>query len=194
MDIFINIGSELLQLPVLPASFSLKESQNNEEININTMGTVKLLGKRGLKEIDIESFFPKQNYDFCKCTPLAPYEYCEKFKQALKDNTVCILTITGTNINFTMTIEEFEYGEEDRAGDVSYKISFKEYRTIKTARVSTKTKKKVYKVKKKGETFYSIARKFTGNSANAKQIAKQNKKKVSAKLKKGQKIKINVIS
>ena len=52
----------------------------------------------------------------------------------------------------------------------------------------------MYKVKKKGETFYSIARKFTGNSANAKQIAKQNKKKVSAKLKKGQKIKINVIS
>lgn len=191
---FFKIGSEVVQLPVLPPSFSVKESQNNEEININTIGTVKLLGKRGLKEIEIASFFPKQNYDFCKCTPRAPYEYCEKFKAALEDNTICVLTITGTNIAITGTIEEFEYGEEDRAGDVSYTINFKEYRAIKTARVSKKVTKKVYKVKKKGETFYYIARKFTGNSANAKAIAKANKKKVSAKLKKGQKIVINVTS
>ena len=42
MDMFFKIGSEVVQLPVLPPSFSIKESQNNEEININTIGTMKL--------------------------------------------------------------------------------------------------------------------------------------------------------
>lgn len=174
---FFKIGSEVVQLPVLPPSFSVKESQNNEEININTIGTVKLLGKRGLKEIEIASFFPKQNYDFCKCTPRAPYEYCEKFKAALEDNTICVLTITGTNIAITGTIEEFEYGEEDRAGDVSYTINFKEYRAIKTARVSKKVTKKVYKVKKKARRFIILPENLPGTVQMQRRLQKQTRKR-----------------
>lgn len=191
MDIFIKTNRKTIQLPVLPSSFFIKEAVNNTEVNINSIGTVNLLGKRGLKSIQFSSFFPAQQYNFLKCAAAAPYTYCAELIKAMEENDICVLTITGTNISLTSTIESFEYGEEDRCGDVSYTISFKEYRSVSTARVQKKVVKKTYKVKK-GDTWYSIARKFTGLSANAAKIAKLNGKKITQKPKAKKKVKINV--
>lgn len=191
MDIYLNFGSRI-QLPVLPSSFKIKGEMLNTEVNVNSLGAVNLLGKRGLKELEFSSFFPAQVYNFCKCTPIAPYDYCKKVETAMKNNTIGVVTITGTNINLTCTIGSFEYGEEDRSGDVAFTIVFKEYRTITTSRVSKKTKKTTYKVKK-GDTFYKISRTLFGNSAYASKIAKANKKKVSYKFKNAKKIKIPAV-
>lgn len=191
MDIYLNFGS-VIQLPVLPSSFSIKGEMINTEVNINRIGSINLLGKRGLKAIEFSSFFPAQSYGFCRCTPLAPYSYCKKVQSAMQSNTIGVVTITGTNINLTCTIESFEYGEEDGSGDVAFTISFKEYREIKASRVAKKTKKRTYKAKK-GDTFYKISRTLFGNSAYASKIAKANKKKVSYKFKKPKKIKIPAV-
>lgn len=191
MDIYLNFGSRI-QLPVLPSSFNIKGEMLNTEVNVNSLGAVNLLGKRGLKELEFSSFFPAQAYNFCKCTPIAPYDYCKKVETAMENNTIGVVTITGTNINLTCTIENFEYGEEDGSGDVAFTIAFKEYRAVTASRVSKKTKKTTYKAKK-GDTFYKISRTLFGNSAYASKIAKANKKKVSYKFKKAKKIKIPAV-
>ena len=191
MDIYLNFGGRI-QLPVLPSSFSIKGEMINTEVNINSIGAVNLLGKRGLKGLEFSSFFPGQAYNFCKCTPMAPYDYCKKVETAMESNTIGVVTVTGTNINLTCTIENFEYGAEDRSGDVAFTISFKEYRIVTASRVAKKTKKRTYKAKK-GDTFYKISRTLFGNSVYAAKIAKANKKKVSYKFKKAKKIKIPAV-
>ena len=192
MDIFIKTEKQTIQLPVLPSSFAIKGEMINTEVNVNSVGAVNLLGKRGLESIQIQSFFPAQQYGFLKCAAKKPYQYCTELRRARNDNDICVLTITGTNISLKVTIESCEYGEEDGVGDVAYTISFKEYRTVKTARVQKKTVKKTYKWKK-GDTWYSVARRFTGLSANAAKLAKANGcKKVTKHPKVGKKVKINV--
>lgn len=191
MDIFIKTSERDIQLPVLPSAFQLSGAMNNTEVNINSEGTINLLGKRGLVTVPISSFFPAQQYNFCRCVADAPYTYVNELERAMRENDICVLTITGTGISLNVTIESFEYGEEDGSGDVVYTLSLKEYRTVSTARVNKKAKKTTYKVKK-GDTWYSIARKKTGLSANAQKIAKDNKSKVTKKPKVGKKVKINV--
>lgn len=198
MDIFLKFSddgmAEGMKFPILPSSFRIKGGMNNTEVNVNSVGTINLLGKRGLFEIEFESFFPKQNYSFCKCAPLAPYSYCGALQERMHKNDIGVLTITGTNISLKCTIQSFEYGEEDNSGDVYYSIAFKEYREISASRVSKKTTKTTYKTKK-GDTFYTISRKFYGNSVYAKDIQKANankkgkcKYKLSYKFKKKVKI------
>ena len=191
MDIFIKTSARTIQLPVLPSSFRLNGAMNNTEVNVNSTGSVNLLGKRGLVSVPILSFFPSQQYNFCRCVADSPYSYVAEFERAMRENDICVLTITGTGVSLNVTIESFEYGEEDGSGDVSYTLSLKEYRTVSTARVKKKAKKKTYKVKK-GDTWYSISRKMTGLSANAAKIAKKNKSKVTKKPKVGKKVKVDV--
>lgn len=193
MDIFIKTSKRTIQLPVLPSSFLVSGGMNNTEVNINSIGSVNLLGKRGLVSVPIASFFPAQQYSFCRCVADSPYSYCEELERAKNENDICVLNVTGTTISLHVTIESFEYGEEDGSGDVFYTLNLKEYRTISTARVKKKTKTKKYKVKK-GDTWYSIARKVTGLSANAQKIAKKNKSKVTKKPKVGKKVKVDVTS
>lgn len=191
MNIYLNFGKKTM-LPVLPASFEKQESMNNTEININSLGTVNLLGKRGLKKLEIQSFFPKRNYSFCKCAPERPETYVKRFERAMEKNKVGVCTVTGMGISFRCSIESFNYGAEDGTGDVNYTISLVEYRNVKSERITTKTKPKTYRAKK-GDNFYSISRKVFGNSAYAAKIAKANKKKTSYKFKKAKKIKIPAV-
>ena len=55
--------------------------------------------------------------------PVLPPGY--KVTSAENDQTV---DVTGTPINFRCRIIEFDYGEEDGTGDISYTLTFKEYR------------------------------------------------------------------
>lgn len=187
MEIYITNGNDVIQLPVLPESLSIETSHNIVEVNIQSKGDVELVGKRKVDSVSISSFFPNQACSFERTSHKAPYDLCEKIKTWQYDGDILSLQITGTKFNKSVVIEAFSYGEQDRTGDVFYTIGFKEYRTLSTARVAKKKKKITYTCKK-GDTFYSIARKFTGNSSNATKIAKQNKMKVSAKLKKGKKL------
>ena len=187
MELWLKGDDYAMQFPVLPSSFEMATTQINTVVNINEIGEINLLGKRGLKSISLSSFFPNQHYNFCKVKPLLPYSYCNRIEGWKDNNNILRLIITDTNINIPCTIEGFTYGEADNMRDVSFKIDLKEYRVVSTARVTKVYKTTTYKVKK-GDTIYSIARKITGNSANAAEIAKQNKLKLSKKLKKGKKL------
>lgn len=213
MQIWLKKNGIGFRLPVLPSSFEVTSPQLNETVTLVTGGERTLIGKKGLRTITLQSFFPAQNYEFCQFkVTKKPYEYIKKLESW--KGSILILTITGTNINFPCTIENLTYGENDGTKDVNYSIELKEYIPLKTIkkekqieneftgklsvftgdRETKEVKTKTYIVKE-GDLLTSIAKKETGNSSNWKAIYNQNKEIIGSKpsdLKAGQKLVIKI--
>ena len=159
-------------LPINPESFQLVGAMNNTTINIHNLGEINLKGKRTLKSISFESFFPANQYYFSQDTFHDPYYYVENINKLMEQNETIHLVITETNINGFFTIDSFGYGNNDGSKDVYYTISLKEYREAKSKRVSKK-KANSYKWKK-NDTWQSVTKKQLGSSKNWKKVKKKN--------------------
>lgn len=120
-------NSEKIQFPVPPGEFKATVRQNNQTVNISNIGDVNMIGNDGLKEISFSSFFPAQEYSFCVCVPDSPYNYVETIEKWRKSRLPCRITIADTSINHPVTIESFEFGEEDGTNDVVFTLELKEY-------------------------------------------------------------------
>lgn len=194
MQIWLKGGSDRVRIPVLPAEYTVTSEQANTTVTVCNLGEVNLLGKQKLRSISFSSFFP-QYYDEGYCDyrsdkPQKMVERIEKMKRAGKVK----LTITGAGINMYVTIESFEWGENDGTGDISYTLTMKEYRIVNipssvltkespaapvTADTATRetpaveTATQSYTVKS-GDTLSGIARKLTG-STSWQAIYEQNK-------------------
>lgn len=214
MQIWLKKNGSGFRLPVLPPSIEVTSPQLNETVTLVTGGERTLIGKKGLRTITLQSFFPAQNYDFCQFkVTKKPYEYMKKLESW--KGSILTLTITGTNINFSCTIESLTYGENDGTKDVNYSMELKEYIPLKPSRTKEKqienkfmdtfsafkgeretkeVKTKTYVVKK-GDTLTSIAKKETGKSSNWRAIYNQNKEVIGSnpnRLKAGQKLVIKI--
>lgn len=178
MDITIkwDNGKKSFIFPVNPESFDISESQNNTSIYIHNSGELNLKGKRSLRSVSWSCFFPNQDYNFLQTTRKTPEEYINLLKGLLEDNTTCELTIP-SRLSMSCTIESFSYGESERNRDVSYSITFKEYRDIEKKRSSKESKKKMYKWKK-GDTWSKVCKKQLGSSKGWQKVRskKFNKK------------------
>lgn len=182
MNIFINwdYEKEQLLLPINPESFEKAGTQNNTSVYVHNLGEINLKGKRGLYEINIESFFPAQEYSFIQGNEfLEPYKYCAKLEKLYEDNTTVHLVITETDINMYCTIENFAYGETAGSRDVKYSLAFKEQREIiHKKRVidknTTSAKKTITYKWKKGDTWPKVCKKKLGSSKDWKKIRKKN--------------------
>lgn len=197
MEIWLNNGSDKIRFPVLPSSFKIATSQQNTSENVHRKGEVNLLGERNLETVEISSFFPAKKYNFCQYTGFDtnPYTYVEKIKKWERGKITPTFIMTGkVNFNKVVSIESFEYGEEDSSGDVAFTLNLKEYVIVSYSRPKKKTSngKKVTKKSnskkrstkstkttkytiKKGDTLWKIAKKKTGKSSNWKKIYKKNK-------------------
>ena len=193
MDYYLsfNNNEERLRLPVIPSSFEVVIPHQNTTVNITNLGEVNLIGKTGLMNMTIESFFPNQEYPFClyKGYP-KPYE-CVKLLLKWKDSGKPIrVIVTGTPINYAMAIESLTYSEVDGTGDVYFTLELKEYKFIKTTTPTATTTSRTtlttpttqretkslathYTVQK-GDTLWLIAKKVTGDGSNYKAIAQKN--------------------
>ncbi|MDO5096498.1 MAG: hypothetical protein Q4D65_08045 [Peptostreptococcaceae bacterium] len=130
-EYILSQDGETLKLPVNPQSFSDEQSHNNPRFQTYALGEIKANGKRNLREIVIESFFPKRYQSFCTYKEFpSPYE-CKAIIEKWKESGKPIrLLITETNINFAYTIDKFICLEKDGTGDLYFQLELSEYRFL----------------------------------------------------------------
>lgn len=187
-------NSGKIQLPVKPSEFTITVTHKNTVVNVIQIGDINLMGKTGLREITISSFFPAKDYHFSNnSSRKEPLTYVEKLESWRKSGSPIRVIVTGV-LNMEATIESFSYGEQDATGDVYYTLYIKEYKKIKTKKAtvtiatvkpSTRTTKtaesssgKTYTVKS-GDCLWKIAKQFYGNGAESTKIYNANTDKIS---------------
>ena len=201
---------DIFRFPVLPSAINVQDYAITNDSNITGLGDVTIFGGKGLRTIEISSFFPnpKKKYYFVSYTDYPKqYDCVNKIKKWMDKGEVLRFIVTGTEINFQVRITDFEYSEQDGTRDVYFTINLKEYRKIKissttpkkkktdnkdrtdTKETDNKPKQKTYTVKS-GDTLYDIAKKHYGKGSDYKKIIEKNKSKYpslakSTTLKKG---------
>ena len=178
-------STEKLRLPVIPEQFTVTQGSDVKVININAVGELSLIGKKKLRTISLETFFPATAYPYCQYTdfpkPYACVDLITKWQDAQKPIR---LIITETNINTTFAISNFTYGEKPGGHDVNFTLELTENRppvttaansssSATTNRPVTKTPDTTYTVKK-GDTLSAIAKMAYGDAAKYKVIAEKN--------------------
>ena len=181
-----------LRLPVKPADFNVTVTHRNTVVNVIQLGDINLMGKTGLREISLSSFFPAKDYNFSnnsgRKAPIACVNQLENWRKSGKPVRVIITDL----LNMEATIESFIWGERDATGDIYYTLALKEYKKIKTKKVSKTTKKSTSRSTKSsksnsgktytvvsGDCLWNIAKKFYGNGAQYTKIYDANKDKIS---------------
>lgn len=195
MEFWLKQDEKEFRLPVNPEVFEHSMGKLNMIVNVSDVGEVNLLGKSRLSEINIESFFPYQEYYFCEYSGFPdPYKCVNLIKEFMNRGQVRLL-ITETDINKIYYIEDFRYGERDGSRDVYYSISLREYKPIKVKTISksnnvnpkvdtiisTKPRQgntdkvvpKTYTVQEK-DTLWDISKRFYGNGSKYIELAKKN--------------------
>ncbi|WP_315065882.1 phage baseplate protein [uncultured Clostridium sp.] len=132
IEFWFNQDNTWLQLPVPPNSYSIKLSNNNTVINVESVGELNILGESKLSEISFESFFPAQEYEFCVYSDIpTPFECVAQIEAWKKSKKPIRVVLTDTDINDLFSIENFEYGEKDGTGDIYFTLDLKQYIVLK---------------------------------------------------------------
>jgi hypothetical protein len=133
----INNNEEVFQLPVPPAEYTVPSPWKNEQVD-GLQQTLNLIGIKGLRSIDIESFFPTKDYPFLQNRDMWGMEYVETIERWRERRTPIRIIIVADskgerNVNMAVTIDEFEYGMK-QDGDIFYTLQLTEFPFINTRR------------------------------------------------------------
>lgn len=151
-----NNGAERLQLPVNPASIRIQSSHSYEDVTVSQLGEYTVIGDARLRDFSFSSFFPRDySPSYCEYeaipAPWDAYATIERWKGTRKPIR---LTITGTPINYAVTIRSLDT-EPERAGspgDIYYELALKEYTFLETSRLEmTPVAAKVSGVSSRGD-------------------------------------------
>lgn len=188
-----NNGKEKLRLPVNPSSLSVASPFGYSEVTVSQLGEVTLIGEKMLKEFSISSFFPARYVpSYCEYTNIPlPFTAIQTLERWRSSRLPCRLIVTGTPINLPVTIRDLTYEAErfGSGGDIYYSLTLKEYqyvqlRTINTqkstyasGRPNTSAIPKTHTVVK-GDSLWTIARKYYGDGSKWAKIYEANKAKI----------------
>ena len=189
MSFTLQKGGDRLVLPVNPSDYTVSVSHRNTVTNVIQIGDVNLMGKTGLREVSLSSFFPAKNYNFASYAG-DPLSIVEKIERWRKSGEPCRVVI-GRNLNMECTSESFNWGEKDATGDIYFTMALKEYKRIKTkkANITVETdppKQRETKAPenkgstprqytvKSGDCLWNIAKQYYGNGAQYKKLVDAN--------------------
>lgn len=126
----LSCAGESVVFPILPASYEVENPYNVGTLNINSLGDIAMIGKRGLKSMSFNSILPAQDYSFNQASIDDPFSVCTKIESFATKGQPCRLSLSSSNVNLNCLITSFNYGEKDGTGDVYFTLSIKEYRYI----------------------------------------------------------------
>ena len=198
-EIWFKTKDKAVRLPVMPSEFERVIGADYETNNVISLGDVATFNGNGLAQLSLSSFFPNKEYSFNAYSNVPkPYDLVRYFKEWKNKGTVVRVILTGTDINQSMYITNFSYGEKDGTGDVYYSIDLLEYRPITIPKYNNdndnkdnsdrednnkdkkeednKTTQKTHKVKK-GDSLWAIAQKYYGKGSLYPKIKEANKTK-----------------
>lgn len=187
-----NNNAEKIQIPVNPGELKIGNGSQNESVSVVDIGEITIKQDPTLKTFEFDSFFPEWFAPYVgvpESKLMKPWEYIKLIELwKAKDNPVRFI-VTGTNINFPVTIEGFNYSE--RGGDVGtlyYTLQLKEYKFIKVRQVNMNIQRVVapnprpspppqprtYTVVR-GDCLWAIARNYYGDGSKYTVIYDANK-------------------
>ncbi|HCQ6166583.1 TPA: LysM peptidoglycan-binding domain-containing protein [Clostridioides difficile] len=194
MEMWLRQSNDSFRFPILPTSFEISGNINTSTTNVLKLGEVIVCGGMGLRTTEINSFFPGEQYHFCNYKDFPqPYDCVNKLKKWMEQGLILRYIITETDVNMEVIIESFKHGKQDGTNDVYFTLSLKEYKRIQIPKVNTNndeklssvkdvpltkgfdTKQKTHKVGK-GDSLWSLAKKYYGNGDLWKKIYDANKK------------------
>ncbi len=127
----INNNEEVLQLPVPPAKYSITSPWKNEQVD-GLQQSLNLIGLKGLREVEIKSFFPAEGHDypFLQNREMWGMDYVntiERWRERRFPLRLVIVDRTGKqSLNMAVTLEEFEW-EIRQDGDIYYTLKMTEF-------------------------------------------------------------------
>ncbi|EOY7231575.1 LysM [Clostridioides phage CD2301] len=195
MEMWLRQANDAFRFPVFPSSFEINGNINTNTSNVLKLGEIIVCGGVGLRTTEVTSFFPSQEYHFCNYKGFPqPYDCVEKLKKWMEQGLILRYIITETNINMEVIIESFKYGKQDGTRDIHFTLSLKEYKRIQIPSINSsdekitsvkdvpitkgfevKNKQRTHKVGK-GDSLWSLAKKYYGNGDLWKKIYDANKK------------------
>ena len=128
--ISINNNEEVIQLPVPPEKYRVLSPFNNESFE-GLSQVLNLITIRGLKELEISSFFPIRDYPFLQNRGFWGMEYVDIIER-WRDRRLPIRLIIVSNdpavmnLNMAVAIDNFDY-ETRKCGDIYYSMSLRQF-------------------------------------------------------------------
>lgn len=213
IEFWLIKGKDKLRLPVNPEGNPYSSPFNYEEVEVEGLGEVTMIKKRGLREFQLVTFWPRDyNITYCSYSRfITPTAFVKKIESWRNKREPIRYVVTGAGgVNLSVTIRNFIV-EPERAGnpgDIYFTLELKEWREAKVKKVDTSKKKKTpakkrpsasskAKVKsytvKKDESLWKIAARKEVYGAGSKwpRIYNANKSKIGKnpnKIKAGMKL------
>lgn len=184
-------GAEKLRLPVLPPVLDISNTSKNDTIDISKLGELTIIQDPTAKEFSFSSFFPLHESSLTEYTGFPePWKCIEMIERWKNSGKPMRFVVTGTPINFPVTVENFPHREgESGVGDIDYTLVFKEFKFNTVRKISLKKASpasprpnpqpvpKTYTVKK-SDTLWAIARKYYNDSLQWRKIWEANKEAI----------------
>ncbi|RTE05487.1 LysM peptidoglycan-binding domain-containing protein [Paenibacillus whitsoniae] len=126
-----NNGAEKLRLPVPPKEFEIKTGTVTTVVNIHELGEILLIGKRKLKSISLQTYFPIADDGVAQYSgfpsPSACIDMIARWRESSKPIRLLIVG-DSFKINESMVIESFTPGQKHGPQDIYFTMDLTEYR------------------------------------------------------------------
>lgn len=186
MEVWIGPDNNRIRLPITPSVLGVDRSADISTDDIIKLGEVSTFNGMKLKTIELEGFFPKQDYSFVPSNRLEPYRYSEIIQSWQNSGTVIRITITDTPTNMLCRVQSFNTREQDGTRDLYFELHLTEHKPISIPNLNNQVNRpttnnssntqRTHKVVK-GDNLYDIAQKYYGNGKLYPKVKEANKAK-----------------